>query len=152
MHFKSYKIYKRAKAEFRHCQNVAYEQYMQSCFEDLNETAEVDIRLFWKLVKGFQNKQSIIYPEIIHNGNVYNSPDGVANCFDEYFCEVYKPKDSQFFDNAFKVEIESVYKDILKTCRDNNGYLPGGEISEKEISDIDNQEFRKAVGYDNIQN
>ena len=46
MHFKSYKIYKRAKAEFRHCQNVAYEQYMQSCFEDVNETAKMTFDYF----------------------------------------------------------------------------------------------------------
>ncbi|CAG2214290.1 unnamed protein product [Mytilus edulis] len=50
MHFDSYRMYKRAKSEFRRVQQVANEQYIQSCYDDLNETAECDVRLFWKQI------------------------------------------------------------------------------------------------------
>ncbi|VDI21735.1 Hypothetical predicted protein [Mytilus galloprovincialis] len=72
MSHESYKHYKKAKYEFRNVQNAAYEQYIQKCYNDINEAAECDIRLFWKLVKRCKPSTSRIYPEIIHNGDTCN--------------------------------------------------------------------------------
>ncbi|CAG2255097.1 unnamed protein product [Mytilus edulis] len=153
MHFDSYRIYKRAKSEFRRVQQAANEQYMQKCYDDLNETAECDIRLFWKQIKRFKGRSSKIYPEIVYENKVYSSPESVANCFAEYFHELYQPKDSDNFDNEFKCSIESVYKDIIKTCGVEGGYLPGGLITEQEVSKLIGQlKYRKAAGHDRVQN
>ncbi|CAC5420984.1 unnamed protein product [Mytilus coruscus] len=46
MSHESYKHYKKAKYEFRNVQHAAYEQYIQKCYDDINEAAECDIRLF----------------------------------------------------------------------------------------------------------
>lgn len=53
MGFQSYRDYKRAKRNFRNAQNLEYEIYLKSVHRDLDEAAisEMDIRLFWRLVK-----------------------------------------------------------------------------------------------------
>ena len=51
MHFESYRDYKRSKSNFRNVQHTAYEKYIQKTYDDINDAAECDIRLFWKLIK-----------------------------------------------------------------------------------------------------
>ena len=46
MHFESYRDYKRAKSNFRNVQHTAYEKYIQKTYDDINDAAECDIRLF----------------------------------------------------------------------------------------------------------
>ncbi|CAG2256195.1 unnamed protein product [Mytilus edulis] len=71
MSHESYKRYKKAN-RISNVQNAAYEQYIQKCYNDINEAAECDIWLFWKLVKRCKPSTSRIYPEIIHNGDTCN--------------------------------------------------------------------------------
>ncbi|VDI17291.1 Hypothetical predicted protein [Mytilus galloprovincialis] len=153
MHFDSYRMYKRAKSEFRRVQQVANEQYIQSCYDDLNETAECDVRLFWKQIKRFKGRSSKVYPEIVYENKVCNTPESVANCFAEYFHDIYQPKDENNFDNDFKCSIESTYNEIIKTCGVEGEYLPGGLITEKEVTELIGQlKYRKAAGHDRVQN
>ncbi|CAC5395513.1 unnamed protein product [Mytilus coruscus] len=153
MHFDSYRLYKKAKSEFRHVQQSANEQYLQKCYDDLNETAECDVRLFWKQIKRFKGCSSKIYPEIVYENKVYSSPESVANCFAGYFHELYQPKDNDNLDNELKCSVESVYKDIIKTSGVEGEYLPGGLITEQEVSKlIGHLKYRKAAGHDRVQN
>ncbi|CAC5381922.1 unnamed protein product [Mytilus coruscus] len=146
-------MYKRAKAEFRHVQQAANEQYMQNCYDDLNETAECDVRLFWKQIKRFKGCSSKVYPEIVYEDKVCNTPESVANCFAEYFHDLYQPNDEDNFDNEFKCYIETTYNEIIKTCGVEGEYLPGGLITEQEVSELIGQlKYRKAAGHDRVQN
>jgi hypothetical protein len=43
MHFD---IIQRAKSNFRNVQHTAYEKYIQKTYDDINDAAECDIRLF----------------------------------------------------------------------------------------------------------
>ncbi|CAG2248802.1 unnamed protein product [Mytilus edulis] len=153
MSHESYKHYKKAKYEFRNVQNAAYEQYIQKCYDDINEAAECDIRLFWKLVKRCKPSTSRIYPEIIHNGDTCNDPESIANAFMDYFSNICTTDNTDTFDTSKKQFIDSAYSEILNTCCNSNENLPGGVIKESEVRDIVKSLMRKkASGHDKIQN
>ncbi|CAG2226562.1 unnamed protein product [Mytilus edulis] len=99
MHHDSYKLYKRAKHEFRNIQQAAYEQYIQQTNDDINKAAECDIRLFWKLIKRNKTVSSKIYPEIIQDDNICNTPESIANAFMDYFSKLYQPDSDEMYDN-----------------------------------------------------
>ncbi|CAC5405418.1 unnamed protein product [Mytilus coruscus] len=153
MSHESYKHYKKAKYEFRNVQHAAYEQYIQKCYDDINEAAECDIRLFWKLIKRYKPSTSRIYPEIIHNGDTCNNPESIANAFMDYFSNLCTMDNTDTFDTSKKLFIDSAYSEILKTCCNSNENLPGGVINECEVRDIVKSLMRKkASGHDKIQN
>lgn len=81
MNRESYCNYKRAKRDFRNTQQAAQEQYIEETYSDMNEAAECDIILFWKMIKRQRPKKSKIYPEIIHEGVLNDKPETVANAF-----------------------------------------------------------------------
>ena len=91
MNFVSYRNYKRAKAEFRHSQQAANDAYTQKCFSDLNDAAKCDLRLFWRLIKRFSNKDHKDCPEIIYKDCVYSDPESVTECL-RTITETYIPK------------------------------------------------------------
>lgn len=51
MEFTSYLEYKKAKRNFRRALEEAHERYMCDVYKEIDEAAEVDIRLFWRLTK-----------------------------------------------------------------------------------------------------
>ncbi|CAG2209672.1 unnamed protein product [Mytilus edulis] len=144
MSHESYKRFKKAKYEFRNVQNAAYEQYIQKCYDDINEAAECDIRLFWKLVKRCKPSTSRIYPEIIHNGDTCNDPESIANAFMDYFSNICTTNNTDTFDASKKQFIDSAYSEILNTCCNSNENLPGGVIKESEVRDIVKSLMRKS--------
>ncbi|CAG2242588.1 unnamed protein product [Mytilus edulis] len=152
MHYDSYKLYKRAKHEFRNIQQAAYEQYIQQTNDDINKAAECDIRLFWKLIKRNKAVSSKIYPEIIQDDNICNTPESIANAFMDYFSKLYQPDSDEMYDNDTRQQIELDYNKILKSCYEQNVYLPGGIIKESEVDGIIKLlKRRKASGHDKIQ-
>ena len=50
MLFESYREYKRAKRNFRNALDQTHEQLMQDSLRDIDEAAECDLRLFWKMI------------------------------------------------------------------------------------------------------
>ena len=52
----------------------------------------------------------------MYENKVCNTPESVANCFAEYFHDIYQPKDENNFDNDFKCSIESTHNEINITC------------------------------------
>ena len=154
MHHKSYHDYKRAKNNFRAVQRLAYEKYIEDTYNDINNAAECDIRLFWKIIKRQKHKNPKIYPEIVYNGKVNNTPQTIANGFADYFHELYMPAERDSFHNATFHEINKAYSEMKISCTDDDDILlPGGPISESEIACIiKDLKLRKACGDDKIQN
>ncbi|CAC5409893.1 unnamed protein product [Mytilus coruscus] len=83
MQHESYFNYKLAKRDFRNIQKLAN--------DDINNAAECDIRLFWKLIK--------------HNNIVHTSPESICNAFANYFEDLYTPTDTSTFDDPTLNEI-----------------------------------------------
>ncbi|VDI49007.1 Hypothetical predicted protein [Mytilus galloprovincialis] len=128
MQHESYFNYKRAKRDFRNIQKLANEQYIEETYDDINNAAECDIRLFWKLIKRQKPKHSKVY--------------------------LYTPADTSTFDDPTLNEMNKAYREIERVCKaDEDLYLPGGMISCDDVSSVIKQlKRRKACGNDMIQN
>lgn len=86
MEFTSYLEYKKAKRNFRRALEEAHERYMCDVYKEIDEAAEVDIRLFWRLTKRRKPRTSRIYPEIQdEGGTTHTDPEGVAETFANYY-------------------------------------------------------------------
>ncbi|KAK3108810.1 hypothetical protein FSP39_016208 [Pinctada imbricata] len=153
MHNTSYREYKRAKRDFRNALDIAHENYMTEVLRDINESAECDLRLFWRLIRKQKPRSCRHYPEIVDvNGNTHNDPDSVANAFADHFEQIYTP-DSQSFDNDFQASIDAEFEDLMNRFCFNTETLPGGDISNDEISEaVRKLKYRKAPGHDLITN
>ena len=60
MQHESYRNYKATKRLFTNTQNYAYHNYQSKVCREINESAECDIHLFWKLGNGL-TKRNIRY-------------------------------------------------------------------------------------------
>ena len=60
MEHQSYSNHKQAKRVFKNIQTAAYDRY-KCTLDDINRTAECDIRLFWKTIKRQKPKQDNVY-------------------------------------------------------------------------------------------
>ncbi|CAC5401107.1 unnamed protein product [Mytilus coruscus] len=130
MQHESYFNYKRAKRDFRNIQKLANERYIEETYDDINNAAECDIRLFWKLIKRHKPKHSKVCQQIKHNNIVHTSPDSICNAFANYFEDLYTPADTSTFDDPTLNEINKAYREIERVCKaDKDLYLPGGLIS-----------------------
>ncbi|CAG2214780.1 unnamed protein product [Mytilus edulis] len=154
MQHESYFNYKRAKRDFRNIQQLANEQYIEETYDDINNAAECDIRLFWKLIKRQKPKHSKVCQQIIHNNIVHTSPESICNAFANYFEDLYTPADTSTFDDPTLKEMNKAYREIQRVCKaDEDLYLPGGIITCDDVSSIIKQlKRRKACGNDMIQN
>ena len=152
MHHESYREYKRAKRAFRNALDLAHDKYIQDTFRDIDEAAECDLRLFWKLIHRQNPRVSRHYPEIIdRQGVVQNDPDGVAEAFADHFQNIYTPHDNSFdgnFYNQIEQEFDRIKAQVLPTDT-----LPGGLISRDDVVKALRQlKPRKAPGDDNVTN
>ena len=154
MRHPSYREYKRAKICFRNALDAEHEKYMRETYRDIDEAAECDIRLFWRLTKRKKPRSTRIYPEIVDNsGNSHRDPVGVADSFASFFEEVYTPLSDIDFDSDFKTEIEEQYDFFKLQCAASNDELPGGPITVADIEKvIQKLKLRKAPGEDGISN
>lgn len=104
MMFASYREYKRAKRNFRRALDV---QHMCDVYRDIDEAAEMDISLFWKLTKRRKCRASQIYPEIQdENGTTHTNPEGVTETFAQCCEKIYTPLQDDNFHHDFKSETE----------------------------------------------
>ena len=81
----SYANYKSAKNAFRKIQRLESNKYIDKVFSDLDEAAELDYRLFWRLLRNFKNKPNQSCIKLNFDGKEYRSPHDVANGFSKYF-------------------------------------------------------------------
>ncbi|KAK3084049.1 hypothetical protein FSP39_007309 [Pinctada imbricata] len=152
MIFDSFREYKRAKRSFRNALTLAHDQYIQETFRDIDEAAECDVRLFWKLIHKQKPRSSRHYPEIVDkHGNSYNDPSGVAECFADHFQDIYTPCD-ETFDQDFKDVVDREFDQIKYRCL-NDDHFHGGDITIDDVlKALRNLKLRKAPGDDKITN
>lgn len=116
MQHPSYAEYKRKKRHFRQCQESASEEYMKQTYEDIDNAAGIDIRLFWKLIRRQKPRQSKIYPEIQFADRTGNTPESVASVFAEYFSTIYQTEQNYTFDKR-TTTVSSMNTTILNPKR-----------------------------------
>ena len=104
-------------------------------------------------MKRFGNKNTKICPELIYKDRIYSDPESVTRCFADYYMNLYSEKVNDSFDKDMKDFIDRWYKEILLSCGENQKHLPGGSITEREVSDAIRQlKLKKAAGPDKVQN
>ena len=122
----------KAKRAFRNALDLAHDRYIQDSFRNIDEAAECDLRLFWKLIHRQKPRASRHYPEIVdRRGDVQNDPDGVAEAFADHFQNVYTPHDNAF-DGHFSDQIEEQF-DNIKAQVSITDERPGGQIDRDDV-------------------
>ncbi|VDI31056.1 Hypothetical predicted protein, partial [Mytilus galloprovincialis] len=151
--FPSYVEYKSAKNEFRNRQRFAYNAYMDNTYREIDEAAECDVRLFWRLISRQKNRKTNQISEILHHNRKCKSPEDISNAFVDFYADVYTPTENAKFDSDFKAHVTEFVDRTLESCATDNGLLPGVEITLYEIeSVVRSLKLRKAPGYDKLQN
>ena len=155
MHHPSYREYKRAKRHFRNVLDSEHDKYMRETYRDIDEAAECDIRLFWRLTKRKKPRSSRVYPEIRDKGgNLNRDPPSICEAFAAYFEEIYTPLADDNFDSGFNDHIDTEYDSLkIQSTAFEGDMLPGGTITNDDIHNLVNKlKLRKAPGEDAITN
>ena len=85
----SYRAYKVAKSIFRAKQRLASNMYLNKVYDDLNESAETDFRLFWKLLKRFKRQNNETCQMLKVNSTIFEG-NRVVEGFAEHFEQVFR--------------------------------------------------------------
>ena len=84
----SYIRYKDAKREFRRVHRQHREAYDNSVFDELNRAAELDYRLFWKLLRKKSGKKVNTCTKLNVQGHVYDN-NNVTEGFRQHFSNIF---------------------------------------------------------------
>lgn len=84
--FQSFQVYNPTKRATRNILNTEHDKYLQSLYREIDEAADLDLRLFWRLDKQRRSGSSRIYPDICDkHGTNRTDPEGVAGAFTEFY-------------------------------------------------------------------
>ena len=126
-------------------------------FSDLDEAAELDYRLFWRLLRNFKNKPNQSCIKLNFDGKEYRSPHDVANGFSKYFESILSDL-SIINDNTGDDRAAFIKYIQTKVCKISNDYTQTNPQLEQTISldeirhAVKQLKTRKAPGWDKVQN
>ena len=150
-----YMNHKHAKELFRIAQRSASEEYMSRSIAEIQEAAECDIRLFWKLIKKNRNRHSNAVSDIqlLENNKVLSSTDLVLNAFENFYKDICSVKHNPEFDKTFRQQVENEFDELKTNSSAEFEQLTDTEITEEELNSILSKLKKlKAPGWDGIHN
>jgi len=103
--FNNYKI---AKTSFRRTQRQHQQEYDHSIHDELNKAADLDYKLFWKLLRSRNRTETNLCCSINVNGVVYNDDD-VAEGFRTHFSNIFSDVHSN--EKSFDLVNDAFYKE-----------------------------------------
>ena len=147
-----YNEYKRAKAQFRKAHRRAVNNYLIKLNRDIDHSAEVDCKLFWKLINA--RKASVVPAgnQMSFNGIMIRDAEEITNGWGNYFKNLYTPEnherfDSQFYDNVMS-NIAILNRDLFQNNNVNDNIAT---VDDKLIDALIRKGKRgKAPGVDKI--
>ena len=127
-----------------------YENFLQTVYREIDEAAELDLRLFWKLLKRRRPRSSRIHPEICDaTEKTHYEPNDIANAFADFYQNIYHESNNDSFYENFKVLTDMEYTRI-KTCNNKRDPI---HISRNDIiTATSSLKRKKTSGADNITN
>ena len=151
----SYANYKRAKCAFRKIQRQESNKYLDKVFADIDEAAELDYRLFWRLLRNLQNKPNHSCIKLKFDGEEHKSPQEVANGFSKYFECILSDMSilNETVDDDHAAFIRYIQTEVCnKSC---NNSQTSSQLEQMISSDeicfaVKQLKTRKAPGWDNI--
>ena len=148
-----YVNYKYAKEQFRIAQRSASEEYMNRSIAEIQNAAECDLRLFWKLVKKNRRSSSTSNIQLLEDNQVLSSTDLVLNAFEKFYKNLCSVKHNPEFDESFRRQIENEFDELKANSSHNFDQLSNAEITVEELNSIVSKLKKlKAPGWDGIQN
>ena len=135
-------------------QTHAIEHCLSRYFDELNTAADCDMRLFWSLVN--KKKKSGLITELLNGDTVEREPNAITECRKKYYANVFVPKTSNNFDNAFKSMVDDFFLEFKTKSRDKSRaqseYLSGPVDLDVLYNMVKSRKKRKAPSYDGIVN
>lgn len=104
--FRSYHAYKVAKASFRQIQRAKAKKYISAAIDEINQAAETDYRLFWKLLRKRKTMPNQSCTEL-HVKDVKYTENDIVSGFKTHFDDVFHIQND--LDDLFKRNIESLF-------------------------------------------
>ena len=151
-----YANYKRAKRLFTNIQKQAIENCLSKYFDELNIAADCDMRLFWSLVNKKKKKKSGLITELLNKDIVEREPNAITECMKTHFANVFIPKTSPNFDNAFKLMVDDTILDFKLNYSENVNVQSNDLSGPVDLGDLYNMvkslKRRKAPSHDGIVN
>lgn len=115
-HFRSFK---EAKRIFRLKLRLEKEAEDRQFYEGIDESAEIDLELFWRYVKKMKKDANAKVEELEYKGQVFRRPPDIANAWADYFEDLYDHLDDPSFDQEHYIKVRSELADFLNESESN---------------------------------
>lgn len=148
-----FRNYKEAKKEFRRQHRLEEEAEERKFFEDIDETAEVDLDYFWRYMRKKRKLAHAIVSELEYNGKVLRQPIDIANAWANYFSDLYEPLENSEFDSAHYDKVRSDLAHFVNDSYGNNCPIMDAPVELQEVIDAAYKfKLGKAGGVDGLTN
>ena len=108
-----YTIYKAAKCDFRRKHRQIVDAYMKRQIEEIDRVAEIDSRLFLRLVNAKRKTSGpAVSSDINFDGRTASTPQEITDEWAKHFKKLYTPSDDLHFDNEHKNHISRQLQSI----------------------------------------
>ena len=124
---KSYREYKHAKSIFRRQQRIESAKYINHSFEELEKAAEIDYKLFWKLLRNKKSKQTEICTELKFNEKTY-ADEKIGEGFRCYFQDIFNDNEPM---DSFTQELKTKMNTFSRTEPKQFEHILVQEVTEK---------------------
>ena len=148
----SFSVYKNAKKIFRNEFRKAKIDWEKQEYDDIEQTAEIDQKSFWHLIKKKRQKGPQKEYAMMFEGKRCIHARDIADGWATYFQNLYTPLEKAGFDEQFKQEMEAI---LCRLMDDKVGFneVLDGDINDGELKDAINQlKMGKAGGHDLLTN
>lgn len=114
-HHLSYHQYKISKCNFRRIQRNKQLEHENKMYDELNQAAELDYRLFWKLLSRNKVKSNGVCAQLITDNSTFTG-EHVVDGFAKHFTNVFKMEQSNTLQDMIKRErLKHLLSDIPST-------------------------------------
>ena len=111
-----YSDYKHSKSTFRKVHRRAVDDYMKSLNCAIEESAELDSRVFWGLVNARRNRSVFNSGnEMIFDGEICRNAEQITKCWGTYYKNLYSKSENPIYDETHFNEISEKVQNI--SCR-----------------------------------
>ena len=118
---------------------------MNRTYEELDNAAETDYRLFWRLLRK-KSAKSIFICKTLEFDNKKYVDNEVVNGFKQYFSKIFRNEES---DNYFSENIKNKLESLKLGNIDEYSYIIESDVTPTELSKIiRNLKKRKSPGND----
>ena len=143
--------YKIMKKTFTNAIKEAKRQYEMKNMDELNQSHEIDIIFFWRIVNRGKKKKRNVHPIKMKDGTVISDPDIILTEWQKYFTKLFTPSNDEEYDNQFQNIIYDKLKHYINDMNLVMNDLLKHSFTDVEISEvIKSLKMKKAPGWDNL--